>query len=261
MALTRTELIAAVERSPQAAALHDRAAWVGLFAHGAQVEDPVGSRPHSGQTELGEFYDTFIGPRDITFHRDVDVVVGNTVIRDLELEVAMGPAVTMRIPAYLRYEVTPDAQIDRLQAFWELPAMVGQFLRNGSAAGPAGIGLAVALLRNQGAAGALGFARGFRRAGRRGRTAFLTLLDAMCVGDEVALHRGLSRDTVICRGDGDPLTVAELLVLTGGAAWRKPIVSGHSLVAGIRGERGPAVVIVDVEPGSLGVTRVRCYAD
>ncbi len=29
---------------------------------------------------------TFIGPRDITFHRDLDIVSGTVVLRDLELE-------------------------------------------------------------------------------------------------------------------------------------------------------------------------------
>ncbi|MBL7660525.1 transporter, partial [Escherichia coli] len=41
----RDELLAAVERSPQAAAAHDRAGWVGLFTGDARVEDPVGSQP------------------------------------------------------------------------------------------------------------------------------------------------------------------------------------------------------------------------
>src|SRR6202044_2135358 len=95
-------LLAAVERSPQAAAAHDRAGWVDLFTSDGRVEDPVGSRPHVGPAEIGRFYDTFIGPRDIAFHRDLDIVRGSSVIRDLGLEVAMGTAVTMRIPAFLR---------------------------------------------------------------------------------------------------------------------------------------------------------------
>ena len=41
------------------------AGWVGLFTADGRVEDPVGSRPHAGPVEIGRFYDTFIGPRDI----------------------------------------------------------------------------------------------------------------------------------------------------------------------------------------------------
>ncbi|WP_428339317.1 hypothetical protein [Mycobacterium sp.] len=40
-------LLAAVERSPAAAAAHDRRGWVGLFTDDGRVEDPVGSRPHA----------------------------------------------------------------------------------------------------------------------------------------------------------------------------------------------------------------------
>ncbi len=87
------------------------------------------------------FYDTFIGPRDIKFHRDLDIVFGTVVLRDLELEVAMGASVTMRIPAFLRYdlrEANGEWRIAGLRAYWELPAMIGQFVRSGSGAfGPA----------------------------------------------------------------------------------------------------------------------------
>lgn len=261
MALTRDQLIAAAESSPQAAATHDRAGWVRLFAEGAQVEDPVGSRPHTGAVQIAEFYDTFIGPRDITFHRDADVVEDATVIRDLELEVAMGDTVIMRIPAYLRYRMTPDLRIAHLQAFWELPSMVAQFARNGLAAGPAGVGLAAALMRNQGPVGALGFARGFRRAGRRARNRFVALLDTLSAGDEVALRRQLSHDTAIYRGDAEPMSSAGLLALTSGGTWRKPIMSGHTLVAGLRGEDSVGVLIVDFVPRALSVRRIRFYAD
>lgn len=103
----RDELLAAVERSPQAAAAHDRAGWVGLFTGDARVEDPVGSQPQVGHEAIGRFYDTFIGPRDITFHRDLDIVSGTVVLRDLELEVAMDSAVTVFIPAFLRYDLRP----------------------------------------------------------------------------------------------------------------------------------------------------------
>ncbi|MGH3584208.1 MAG: nuclear transport factor 2 family protein, partial [Mycobacterium sp.] len=127
MSTTRVAVLATVEGSPAAVVAHDRARWVGLFTADGRVEDPVGSRPHVGTDQLERFYDTFIGPRTITFHRDVDVVTGgqersdpgngtggqersdpgngtggqersdpgSTVLRDLVLEVAMGDAVTM----------------------------------------------------------------------------------------------------------------------------------------------------------------------
>lgn len=264
MTLTRTEMLAAVERSPQAAGAHDRDGWVGLFAAGGQVEDPVGSHPHRGTETIGRFYDTFIGPRDITFHRDVDICRGATVIRDLELEVAMGAAVTMRIPAYLRYALQPagtGVQITELQAYWELPTMVGQFVRNGLAAVPAGLQLSGALLRNQGVTGAAGFAQGFRGAGRPGKRLFTALLNDLCAGDEVALQRRLTRSTTVCAGEDAPLGVAGLMELTAGARWHKMIGSGYSLVAGLDRDGRRAVLIADVTPKPMAVTRLRYFAD
>jgi hypothetical protein len=40
----RAALLAAVERSPQAAAARDRAGWVGLFTGDGRIEDPPGKR-------------------------------------------------------------------------------------------------------------------------------------------------------------------------------------------------------------------------
>jgi hypothetical protein len=87
------------------------------------------------------FYDTFIGPRDIVFHRDTELVMGSTVIRDLELEVTMASSLVMRIPVYLRYDVDADGdqlKIARLQVHRELPSMVLQFAQGGGQWSPRG---------------------------------------------------------------------------------------------------------------------------
>lgn len=105
MSPTAGELIATVEKSPIATAAHDRAGWVGLFAEDARVDDPVGSGTHVGHMEIGRFYDTFIGPRQITFHPDLDIVTGTTVIRDLTIEAAMTPDVRLMVPTVIRYDL------------------------------------------------------------------------------------------------------------------------------------------------------------
>ncbi|MBU9765318.1 hypothetical protein FR943_15875 [Mycobacterium sp. TNTM28] len=264
MAFTRDDLLATVELSPQAAATHDRQGWVGLFAAGGSVEDPVGSRPHRGPAQIERFYDTFIAPRDITFHRDVDIVAGSTVIRDLALEVAMSPSVTMRIPAYLRYAVTPGPAgpaIAELQAYWELPSMIGQFARAGAGALPVGLRLAAALLRNQGPMGALGFAKGLAGPGQSGRRLVTGLLDDLCAGDVVAVQRRLGTDTAVCSGDAEPLSTAGLVEHTAGGTWRKLIASGPGLVAGLDTNGRRAVVIADVTVRPLAITRLRYFAD
>ena len=54
-ALNREDLLAAVERSPQAFTVHDRNGWVGVFTADARVEDPVGSQPHVGHEQIYRF--------------------------------------------------------------------------------------------------------------------------------------------------------------------------------------------------------------
>ncbi len=188
--LDREHLLAAVERSPQAFTVHDRDGWVGAFTVDARVEDPVGSQPHVGYGQIYRFYDTFIGPRDIKFHRDLDIVFGTTVLRDLELEVSMGPGVTMYIPAFLRYdlrEANGQWRIAELRAYWELPAMILQFLRTGSRAVSPALRLSRGLIANQGLRGTAGFMTGVRRVGARHKKLVGTFVDALARGRQV--HR------------------------------------------------------------------------
>jgi Nuclear transport factor 2 (NTF2) domain len=253
-------LLAAVERSPQAAGSHDRSGWVGLFAPDGSIEDPVGSRPHRGRQQIESFYDTFIGPRDITFHRNADAIVGTTVVRDVELEVRMGSSVTMEIPAYLRYDLDGDLKIARLQAFWQLPAMVRQFAGSGLGAVPAGLQLSRALLFNQGLAGTAGFLSGFGGVGARGKRYFGGLLDEACAGDEVAIKRRLAAPTLITRGDTDRIGTSELAALMTGARWEKMIGAGRQVVARVRSDDRRFVVFGEFESHSPRLSVVRVFA-
>lgn len=263
-ASVRDDLLAAVERSPEAAAAHDRAAWVGLFAVDGQIEDPVGSAPHRGHDRIGRFYDTFIGPRDIAFGRSVDVVHGLTVVRDLTLHVTMGVELTMAIPAYLRYDLTPVRRgyaITRLRAHWELPAMVLEFARGGIASVRPGLGLGRGLLRNQGPAGAVGFASGFRRAGAGRRRQVTDLLDDACAGNEVAVRRRLSGDVPVTVGDRDRISASDLVSRLRGGRWEKAINAGDTVTAGVEVDGHRGVLFTDVGSGSAAVAAVRLFME
>ncbi len=263
MTVSRADLLAVVEQSPAATSAHDRDAWVGLFTPTARVEDPVGSRPHVGPAAIARFYDTFIGPRDITFDRDVDVVVGTTVVRDLQLAVGMGGALTLRIPAYLRYDLQEhggELKIAALQAFWELPAMVGQFVRSGVAAVPAGLALGRALLRNQGADGTAGFLRGLRGHRRATKDTFTQFLTAAGDGDELGMRRRLAAGARLTLGDSAPAGAGDLADRLTGARWHKPIGCGPDVVAGIDAGGRRGVVFGRVGPGPV-LTEVRLFAE
>lgn len=255
------DMLAAVERSPEAAAAHDRDGWVALFAADGRIEDPVGSRPHVGRAQIARFYDTFIGPRDITFHRGGDVVAGSAVIRDLTLEVKMGASVTMTIPAFLRYDLDDSLNIARLQAFWDLPAMVWQFARNGVGALPAGLQLSRALLRNQRLAGTAGFLAGFRGATSRAKRHVGALLDDACAGDQVAVKRRLGDTPRLTRGDDERIGTSDLVALLHGARWDGMVRAGNVTVARARRDGRHLVVFVEVATRPTRIRGVRVFAD
>lgn len=264
MAPPTVEMLAAVERSPEAAGAHDREGWVGLFGARGRIEDPVGSRAHVGHAQIARFYDTFIGPRDITFHRNYDVVLGSTVIRDLTLEVRMGASVTMMIPAFLRYDLDREdlddtLNVARLQAFWELPAMVWQFARNGTGAVPAGLQLSRALMRNQGLAGTTGFLAGFGGAASRGKRTLAAVLDDACAGDQVAVKRRLTHAN-LTRGDEDRIGTSELIALLHGASWDGMIRSGRWVVARVQREGRNLVLFAEIETRPTRIRAMRVFA-
>jgi hypothetical protein len=260
--LDREHLLAAVERSPQAFTVHDRDGWVGVFTADARVEDPVGSQPHVGCEQIYRFYDTFIGPRDIKFHRDLDIVFGTTVLRDLELEVSMGPAVTMYIPAFLRYglrEANGHWQIAELRAYWELPAMMLQFLRNGSRAALPALQLSRGLLTNQGLRGTAGFMAGFRRVGARHKRLAEAFLGAVARKDESAALRPLSSTAPITLGDNDPLDIAELVEQLDGVSWTKVIGAGTTVAVSVNSAHGRGIMFVDVAWPGNAINRIRYF--
>jgi hypothetical protein len=180
---TDDELLTVTKASPDAVARHDQQAWVGLFSRHAVIEDPVGSRPHHGglydrrsgvrgAASIERFYDTFIAPNEITFHIDQDIVARPFVVRDLDLELVMGPGVRARVPMHLVYEIAEEdgaLKICHLRAHWEMLPMVRQVLSKGWPGLRVLNRLGLRLLATQGAGAALGFSRalwGIHEAGK-----------------------------------------------------------------------------------------------
>lgn len=132
----------------------------------------------------------------------------------------MGPTVTMYIPAFLRYdlrETNGEWLIGALRAYWELPAMMVQFLRSGGRGAPA-VDLCRGLLRNQGWRGSAGFMAGFRRVGAPHQRLVRRFLDAVAAGDKFAAAQALSSTAAITLGDRDPIELAELAEQLAGRA-------------------------------------------
>lgn len=263
MPTTRADLLAAAQRSLAAAGSHDRDGWIGLFTADGRVEDPVGSQPHRGHVAIGRFYDTFIGPRSITHHPGVDIVVGTTVVRDLELEIQMAPTLTMRVPTYIRYDLRTDRdelRIAGLSAYWELPTMIGQFARGGLGAVPAGIALGRTMFANQGLAGSLGFLSGFRGLGAGAKGLVARFLDEACGGDEIGVRR-LAADIPITLGDTDALTTSDLVKHLSGGTWGKLIQSGRAVAARVDREGTRSVVVADLGTERVAMSRIRLFSE
>ena len=115
----KSDLLKQVEKSPAAVAIHDKKAWMSIFAQYHIVEDPVGSNPHisglydsvsgcRGNDALSRFFDTFIAPNKISFDVKRDIVCGTHVVRDLTINIEMSAKVKAQVPMHLLYELISE---------------------------------------------------------------------------------------------------------------------------------------------------------
>jgi hypothetical protein len=215
-----------------------------------------------GHEEISLFYDTFIAPRQIIFHRNVDISVGSTVIRDLMLEILMAPGVALNVPMHLRYDLREfdgDWAIERLRAHWELPAMLVPMLRHGAKSLPPSLRLVRELIRNQGLDGSMGYLGALRRPGRRAKRTVASFLGAAVAGDQVNTRRALGR-AAISSGQVNPMAVGEFVDHLSGGRWTKMIATGDTISVSVHAPSGRSVVLCEVPTAAGGITRVRYFA-
>lgn len=190
------------------------------------------------------------------------IVSGTVVLRDLELEVAMDSAVTVFIPAFLRYDLRPvtgEWQIAALRAYWELPAMMLQFLRTGSGATRPALQLSRALLGNQGLGGTAGFLTGFRRAGRRHKKLVETFLNAASRADKSAAYHALSRTATMTLGEDELLDIVELFEQLRGASWTKVTGAGSTVAVSLASDHRRGIMFADVPWRGNRINRIRYF--
>ncbi len=233
------ELLATVQASPAAVGAHDKDTWVGLFATYGQVNDPVGSRPHIGEASISKFYDTFIAPNTIVFDVENDVVAGMSVLRDLTIHTTMSTGVTMHIPMHLRYDVVEDGpasslKIDRLFAYWELRAMIGQLLGAGGDGLLASAKLGPQLLKNQGLNGVLGFMRGLKGVHAAGKQRVQELTAALAARHIPTVTTLLAPDAVLSLDGVNEASVTEFASATDSLTVDKLLAAGSSVSATVR---------------------------
>ena len=190
-------LIAIVQQSPDAVAIHDKAAWMSIFAENHVVEDPVGSTPHLSNSgtdnphdALSRFYDTFISPNTIKFDVANDITCGNHVMRDLTINLSMSDKVDAFVPMHLLYELVEEDgtyKVARLAAHWEFMPMIMQLLKKGFVALPVLGSLTLRMFKLQGVMGTIGFSKAALNVGKAGKQQVLALERAVENNDKSAL--------------------------------------------------------------------------
>lgn len=244
MSISKEELIAIVQQSPNAVAIHDKAAWMAMFAANHVVEDPVGATPHLSNAggenphdALSRFYDTFIAPNTISFDVANDIVCGTHVLRDLTINLSMSGKVDALVPMHLLYELNKEDgtyKVARLAAHWEFMPMIMQLLKKGFVALPVLASLTVRMLKLQGIMGTLNFSKAAINIGNAGKQQVLALERAIGSEDGSALVGLFSNDSANLHfpyGE-PPLKPSEFFdTFSGVVTFSKLLVAGNGVTA------------------------------
>ncbi len=114
-------------RSMEAVEAGDREGWLGLFAADAVVEDPIGESPldpsgrgHRGRDAIATFYDTVIGPNEVTFRIDQSWAAGDEVANVGTITTKMGDGTVGVHVGVFTYRVNENGEVVALRAYWEM---------------------------------------------------------------------------------------------------------------------------------------------
>ena len=104
----------------------DKVAWLALFSDDAVVEDPIGEsaldptgQGHRGKAAIEAFYDTVIGPNQVSFVIDRSHAAGNEVANVGTITTLMGDS-TVHTDLVATYRVNGDGKVTALRAYWSI---------------------------------------------------------------------------------------------------------------------------------------------
>ena len=105
----------------------DKAAWLALFSPDAVVEDPIGPSPFSadgtgqrGLEAIEAFYDSVIGPNDVSFRIDQSWACGDEAANVGTITTRMPDGTVVHTDGVFTYRVDGDGRLVALRAYWEL---------------------------------------------------------------------------------------------------------------------------------------------
>lgn len=112
----------------------DKEAWLALYDDDALVQDPVGISPfdsigegHKGKAAIEKFWDTVIGPSNITMTVSKRIPSGSHSCAVVQTAVNdMGNGIKTTVEMIGVYEVNDAGKIIRMSAYWDWDAMETQ---------------------------------------------------------------------------------------------------------------------------------------
>jgi hypothetical protein len=120
----------AAQRSMDASARGDRAAWLGLFADDAIVEDPVGpsyldpeGKGQRGRAAIAAFWDKAIAHVRPLFSIQQSIVCGNECVNVGTLTLQFPDGAAAQLHGVFTYRVDDASQVIALRSFWEPEAL------------------------------------------------------------------------------------------------------------------------------------------
>ena len=118
--------VEANKKSIKYASEGNREAWLALYADDAVVHDPVGKSPmdptgevHRGREAIAAFWDTVIGPANVTIRADKRWTSGDHCCCVAQVaENDLGNGVVTECDMLARYEVNDEGLITHMSAHW-----------------------------------------------------------------------------------------------------------------------------------------------
>ncbi|MEZ5170535.1 MAG: nuclear transport factor 2 family protein [Acidimicrobiia bacterium] len=108
----------------------DKDAWLALMADDVVIEDPIGEAPTNptglgarGRSEVGEFFDTNIGPNRIAIDVHTSRVAGNESAHHMTLTTTLADGTKAVVTGLFAYRVNEDGLLASLRGWWGMDDM------------------------------------------------------------------------------------------------------------------------------------------
>jgi len=117
--------------SMAAVEVHDREAWLALFAEDAVVQDPIGpsmfdpeGKGHRGPEAIAAFYDNVIAANEsIKFTIHQSFLCGDEAANVGVIRITFAGGSAVEVDGVYTYRSSPEGKIAALRAYWEVDAV------------------------------------------------------------------------------------------------------------------------------------------